>query len=275
MAMRARAAAFVLLASLAWLLGAVPLASAEPGAAESPPAVTNAPEGLEAIFTGANQAYLEGRYDRAAAGYRKLIEAGLVNPDVYYNMANACFRAGRVGLAVLFYEKALALDPSDPAASNLAIVRKELIDRVVMPGGGAVGEPPWHGFIRGLNLGWLTWSFLGLYVLVFALLIGRRLLARGPVRRLLFWINVPLLCVMLVLGVLFFSRMYVQERVHHGVVVSRTSVLREGPERTAKVLMEVHAGLKVRVLNQVGDHVRVRLANGVEGFLLDRRLGRI
>ncbi len=274
--MRARAAAFVLVVSLAWLPGSVPLASAEPEAAESPPAVTNAPEGLEAIFAGANQAYLDGQYDRAAAGYRKLIEAGLVHPDVFYNTANACFRAGRVGLAVLFYEKALALDPSDPAAaSNLAIVRKELIDRVVMLEGGAVGEPPWHGFIRGLNLGWLTWSFLGLYVLVFALLIGRRLLARGPVRRLLFWINVPLLCVMLALGVLFFSRAYVQERVHHGVVVSRTAELREGPERTAKVLMEVHAGLKVRVLNQVGDHVRVRLANGVEGFLLDRRLGRI
>ncbi len=128
---------------------------------------------------------------------------------------------------------------------------------------------------RGLSPGWLNWSFLGLYVLVFALLVGQRLLARGPVRRLVFGINVPLLCVMIVLGVLFFSRTYVLERVHHSVVVSHTAVLREGPERTAKVLLEVHAGLKVRVLNQVGEHVRVRLANGVEGFLLDRRLGRI
>ena len=47
-------------------------------------------------------------------------------------------------------ERALALEPGDAAvASNLAAVRRELVDRVVMPGDGGVGEPLWHGFIRG------------------------------------------------------------------------------------------------------------------------------
>ncbi len=232
--------------------------------------------GFGAIFTAANQAYLDGRQREAMAGYRKLIEAGVVHPDLYYNMANACYRAGREGLAVLFYEKALALKPDDEAAaSNLEMVRKELIDRVVVDDSGAVGEPPWHEFLRGLDLGWLTWSFVALWWIVFAVLTVRRLLLRGPARRLLFWINVPVVSVALVLGVLLFSRIYVQERVHHGVIVGQTAALREGPGRSAAVLMEVHAGLKVRVLNEVDDHVRVRLANGVEGFVQQGRLGRI
>lgn len=231
---------------------------------------------LQGFFQAANQAYLDARYDDAVAGYRKLIEAGVVHPDLYYNMANACYRAGNNGLAVLFFEKALALEPSNAAAaSNLAAVRKDLIDRVVMPEGGTVGEPLWHGFIRGLSLGWLTWAFLGLWLLVFALGTVRRLLASGPIRRLLFWINVPLVSIVLVMGTLLFARIYVQERVHHGVVIAPTAALREGPGRAAKVEMEIHAGLKVRVLNEVGDHVRVRLANGVEGFIPDRQLGRI
>ena len=57
--------------------------------------------------------------------------------------------------------------------------------------------------------------------------------------------------------------------------MSATAALREGPERVASVLMEVHAGLKVRLLNEVGDYTRVRLANGVEGFVASQQVGRI
>ena len=231
---------------------------------------------FQALFTQANRAYLNEDYARARAGYERLIDAGLVHPDLFCNMANASYRDGHIGLAVLFYEKALALDPSDSAAaSNLASVRKELIDQVVMTGDGVVGEPLWHGFIRSLSLAWLTWSFLSLYTLVFGLLILRRLLRRGFLKRVIFWLNVPLLSVVVVLGVLLFSHIYVQERVHHGVIVVGTAPLREGPGRATKPLMELHAGLKVRVLNEVAGHIRVQLANGVEGFVLDRQLGRI
>jgi hypothetical protein len=78
-----------------------------------------------------------------------------------------------------------------------------------------------------------------------------------------------------VFGALFASRVYIQEKVHHGVVVTPAASLREGPERTARAQMEVHEGLKVRLLSEVGDFVRVRLANGVEGFLLASQIGKI
>ncbi|MBN2497118.1 MAG: tetratricopeptide repeat protein [Deltaproteobacteria bacterium] len=237
---------------------------------------TAADERFQEIFTRANKATLDGEYDKAIGEYQKLIQAGLVHPDLYFNLANAYYRANRKGLAVLFYEKALAIDPSDAAAqSNLAMVRKELIDKVVMPEGGAVGVPLWHGFIRGLSPGWLTWTFLVLYGLLFASMIGRRLTASRPLKRLLFWINVPLISVVCVFGFLLGSRIYIQKRVHHAVVIAPTANLREGPERTAEVTLEVHEGLKVLLLTEVGDHVRVRLANGVEGFLLNSQLGRI
>jgi hypothetical protein len=138
-----------------------------------------------------------------------------------------------------------------------------------------VGEPLWHGFIRSLKLGWLTGAFLAFYLLAFAILIGRRLARADPLRRLLFWINVPVITLALVFGLLLASRIYIQEKVHHGVVVSSSASLREGPERAAKELMQVHEGLKVRLLTEVGDYLRVRLANGVEGFVKTSQVGRI
>ena len=231
---------------------------------------------LAGHYQSGNQAYLDGDYDQAVEAYRKVLEGGVLHPDLYFNLANAYYRSGHRGLAVLFYEKALAINPSDDAAgSNLEIVKKELIDRVVMPEGSSVGEPLWHEFIRSLKLGWLTWTFLGFYLLAFAILIGRRLARADSLRRLLFWVNVPVITLALVFGLLLTSRIYIQEKVHHGVVVSSTASLREGPERTAKELMQVHEGLKVRLLNEVGDFLRVRLANGVEGFVKTSQVGRI
>jgi len=231
---------------------------------------------LAGHYQSGNQAYLDGDYPRAVEAYRKVLEGGVQHPDLYFNLANAYYRSGQRGLAVLFYEKALVMNPSDDAAaSNLEIVRKELIDRVVMPEGGAVGEPLWHGFIRSLKLGWLTWTFLAFYLLAFAILIGRRLARADSLRRLLFWVNVPLITLALVFGLLLASRIYIQEKVHHGVVVSSSASLREGPERTAKELMQVHEGLKARLLNEVGNFLRVRLANGVEGFVKTSQVGRI
>ncbi|HOX45002.1 MAG TPA: tetratricopeptide repeat protein [Myxococcota bacterium] len=259
--------------------GGPPPAGAAPAPA-APETATAAPRAgddqFQAIFQAGNQRYLTGDYAGAVAEYRKLLDAGLVHPDVYFNLGNASYRAGAKGMAVLAYERALALEPGDAAvASNLAAVRRELVDRVVMPGDGGVGEPLWHGFIRGLSLGRLTWLCLGLYWLGFGLLIARRLLAEGLLRRLLFWVNVPVLSLVVVLGGLLGSRVWLEERVHHAVVVAAAAPLREGPERSAKALMEIHEGLKVRLLSQVGDHVRVRLENGVEGFLLESQIGKI
>lgn len=228
-------------------------------------------------FQRGNKAYVNDKdYERAIEEYNKVLAGGVRHPDLTFSLANAYYLAGRKGLAVLYYEKTLMLDPSyEKAASNLGIVRKELIDRVVMPDSGAVGEPAWHGFLRGISPGWLTWTFLSLYLLGNAVLVLRRLRIRELVRRLLFWLNVPVLSLTLVFGLLLAARIYVQERVQHGVVITGTASMLEGPERFAKELMEVHEGLKVRLLNEVGDYVRVRLANGVEGFIRDSQIGRI
>jgi hypothetical protein len=259
-----------------WLLFVLVPGGAVAAGVSPPSSQVEGDAGLADHFQNGNRAYLDGNYPAAVEAYRKVLEGGVQHPDAYFNLANAYYRSGHRGLAVLFYEKALSMNPSDDgAASNLGIVKKELIDRVVMPEGSAVGEPMWHEFIRSLKLGWLTWTFLCFYLLTFAILIGRRLARADSLRRLLFWINVPVITLALIFGLLLSSRIYIQEKVHHGVVVSSSASLREGPERTAKELMQVHEGLKIRLLNEVGDYLRVRLANGVEGFVKTSQVGRI
>ncbi len=52
--------------------------------------------------------------------------AGQWNPALFYNLGNAYFRTGDLGRAILNYERALALDPSQPEArANLQLARDQ------------------------------------------------------------------------------------------------------------------------------------------------------
>ena len=82
-------------------------------------------------FEAANQAYDQGNFSEAKAGYEKLVDGGDWSANVFYNLGNADYRLGASGRAILDYERALALDPAHPEAqANLAVLRKQTGARV-------------------------------------------------------------------------------------------------------------------------------------------------
>jgi tetratricopeptide (TPR) repeat protein len=95
----------------------------------SGPAV--AAESPEDTFDSACRAYEEGRWDAAADGFRSLLRYGLADARLEYNLANTEYKRGRLGEAILHYERARRLDPADPETkANLAIARARLRDVV-------------------------------------------------------------------------------------------------------------------------------------------------
>ncbi len=72
----------------------------------------------------ANVAYTAGDFRAAIESYQSAEKAGVVNAALFYDLGNAFFRAGDFGLAILNYERALALKPQHPeAAANLQAVQ--------------------------------------------------------------------------------------------------------------------------------------------------------
>lgn len=80
----------------------------------------------ELAFSKANAAYSAGHFDEAIKGYKSLVQGGHWSANLFYDLGNAYFRTGDPGRAILNYERALALNPTQPEAqANLRLVRDQ------------------------------------------------------------------------------------------------------------------------------------------------------
>ncbi len=73
----------------------------------------NEKEDLKSIFYTAGAMYEYGEYDKAIKEYNKIIEKGFESGAIYYNLGNCYFKKGKLGKALLNYEKAKRLIPRD------------------------------------------------------------------------------------------------------------------------------------------------------------------
>lgn len=230
--------------------------------AQAQPATGYTPQEAAALFAEANDAYYKGDYEGARTRYEKLLTAGLGGPDVLFNLGTSHLAAGELGPAVLYLERARRLARDDDIEANLALARQKQADQVV----GADAEEPFLQRLsdavdeRAVSLGFLATWYLG-----FALLLVFRRRAGGP------RVGVGLAAggtftLALAFGALVAAHVWVSQTVVEAVVQPQTARVREFPGDSARVSFEVHAGLKVRVMEEAGRYVRVRLPNRLEGW---------
>ena len=67
-----------------------------------------------ALFLTGIKNYQNGNYKEAAEDFKHIVEKGVKTGALYYNIGNCYFKAGRTGLAILWYERAKQLIPHDP-----------------------------------------------------------------------------------------------------------------------------------------------------------------
>ena len=64
-------------------------------------------------FRGACNFYEKGDYKAAIREYNKILDTGYESGELYYDLGNSYFKDGRLGMAVLSYERARNLMPRD------------------------------------------------------------------------------------------------------------------------------------------------------------------
>jgi len=234
---------------------------------------------LEEIFEQGNAAYFRGDYDAAAESYRRLVDLGVVDPDVTYNLATAEARRGRYGAAVQFYERTLWLRPGDrDAHEGLDAARAALGRRMAERlGEGEVDTaPPLSEALFG-GIGRTTLAVVTVITeLAFFVVITLLLFVKRESVRLGLGIAAPLLAILgLVAGIGWALREGVFEEGEPAVLVVDGAELREGPDAHADVRHSGNEGQRAWILEEERSWARVRVPDVGEGWVANDDLGRV
>ncbi len=68
---------------------------------------------VNSLMQKGNEFYKSNQFQLAIDEYNKLVKQGFEGTSLYYNLGNAHYRLGKIGYAILYYEKALKLSPAD------------------------------------------------------------------------------------------------------------------------------------------------------------------
>ncbi len=230
------------------------------------------------LFRQANQAYLAGRYQEAARLYEECLATFHVhNEHLFYNLGNSYFRLGRLGRAIYNYERALKLAPGlADARYNLETARraakaKGQEDVIV----GAGKDPFWVRAVRAFRPGVLAALFLLAW---YALLLGlgaSYFLQKGVWRVVAGSASGLFLVATLVFGLLLLGRRTLDKTWVEGIVLEDVVRVYEGPRADASEAFRVHGGLRVRILDSDLEWYKIRLKNGLEGWVKRDQVGRL
>lgn len=222
----------------------------------------------EELYQQGNQLYQAESWPEAISAYKSVLSAGFEGADVYYNLGNAYFKSGELGLAILNWERAAGLEPGDPdVRANLDLAGSLTIDVV---------EPLQRFWLLGV---WNWWLNLIPRVLLIGLVTGSwLLLAGGAIARILGrdeaiirW-GARLALSGGVVLVLAGANLVVRElglgQPTRAVVLAEAVEVRSAPSEDEDLtLFEIHEGTRVRIDQEAGVWAEVVLDDGKVGWI--------
>lgn len=221
-----------------------------------------------ALFEKGNAAYAKGNYPEAVKDYQQVVDGGYHSASVYFNLGNAYYKTGELAPAILYYEKARKLSPGDEDINfNIRLANSKTTDKV--------DEAPeffiarwWHAFILSFSTGTLGVISVLLFLSGSAALIIYFFAAAINLKKAAFYSAV----ILFLIGsttVFMANRQVNYFDAHRQAIVFNSSVTaKSSPTAQAGNLFVVHDGTKVNVLEENNGWMKVRLANGNEGWVL-------
>ncbi len=201
----------------------------------------------------ADSAYSNDNYKEAVKLYNEVINTEGTSSNLYYNLGNSYYRLGQLGKAIICYERALILDPTNgDAKANLQFVNSKITDKPIDSGtfiSNTLGKV--------LNLMHPnTWAMMTL-IIFFVLLIGVALYIFSSsilVRKIGFFGGLISLLIFIIM--LIFSFMAANKATTHtnAVITVPSSILSTSPrqpkDRTEEAVL-LHEGTKVEIVDSV------------------------
>ena len=218
-------------------------------------------ENEQATFENANKLLEQKKYNEAIASYNQLINANVNAEQLFYNTAIAYFNVDSVAASIYYFEKAKMLNSNNKDIEhNLALAygkQKDDIDKFPEFFLKAIFNSIINVFSSN------TWFILGALILwlTFALFFFSAKIALKFKNRTYF------LAAALGLLFLLFSYLNIANKAQNAIIFEKQLSIKQAPNFSANDMLQIHEGLKVKLLEQIDTWSKVELSDGTQGWL--------
>ena len=224
------------------------------------------------LFTQAAAAYDINDFQKSLDLYKIVLESDQISFELFYNMGDCYYRLNDLGHAVLYWEKAAVLDPGNQDLQhNLKLASLKMQDKVVLPSGFLLFE--WYWSVRK-STSFTTLLFISEIILLFTVILiyipKSRILSLDRRNRLKLIFRYPLIfsvMVLILFSTLSWDKIRYKNENNFAVVVNREVKVKGEPREAANVLFLLHAGSKVKIINQLDIWVEISYFDDKIGWM--------
>ena len=222
----------------------------------------------DSLWKAGVEAYTAGDYAGALQDWQDVQATGLGSKELYSNLASAYFKTGEIAPAILWWERALRLDPSDADVRyNLEYARSLTQDKIEeVP---EIFFEQW-GHAMCYLLPSNTWAVLCIVLLAVTVALALLFLLGSTPGKRRWGFFAGIAALLLTFLCWDFAQWQRTEalRQDQAIVMRPVSSVKSSPSDTgAKDLFILHEGTRATILDNVGGFSQIEIADGRQGWI--------
>jgi tetratricopeptide (TPR) repeat protein len=214
------------------------------------------------------KAYQESDFERAIDEWRSCADNGITDADLFYNLGNAYFRNGNLGLSIFYYKKALRLRANDSDIQhNLKFAQAMTRDKVDED----EEENPLLSTLfkahHAIALKNQLWILLALFWIIAAVGIAQKVSLSEKVKNICIGTIFALAAIFCVIGASAAYKIFVLQTDITGVVTAKDADVTSAPSDKSQTLNTLSEGTSFQVLSVQGNFAEIQLGEKIKGFV--------
>ena len=222
---------------------------------------------VDELMIKGNNYYQQKNYEKATEAYQNLVNQGYEGVSLYYNLGNSYYREGKIGYAILNYERALRISPNDDDVQhNLAIANAKTVDKIdALPKFFLFQW--WESLLALLTV--TGWTYLS-YIFDLAVLISIGIYfftKHHKAQRYSFFSGFAFSILLIFTIILLVVNLNRELNIRQGIIIKPVIAVKLSPDSNSNDAFVIHEGLKVQLEDKVDSWVKIRLHDGKIGWL--------
>lgn len=207
----------------------------------------------QSLATKGDSAYMNKDYHKAITLYEDALKSEGVSAAILYNLGNTYYKAGNNGKAILYYERALMLDPNDnDIITNLNLVRNNLIDKTVE--NQSLIVKVWNSIINIFDANTWAWITFVFFIILIGLVSCYLFSNKIKIRKLGFFGGIVSLIMFIFTVLISITSAKKSSISNFAIVIEESTMLSTTPHTPIKQSEEallLHEGAKVEIIDSV------------------------